>query len=353
MSRVVSKNLFCYQLNGVLSDGAIRSEEQEKKSYETNPEMASLKQLVDSDDPNVDPEVVVKYLRISIPMFNDCLQNMYKDKIELCIHTKMEVPLRDGNDFAVPVLVHTPKHLVNERSNPAWIYAHGGGVVALDAESVKGELSGMATENDIVCFNVNYRLAPETKCPKNALDFYCAVKHIIENADDLGIDVSRIAIAGDSGGGYICFAVMVMLAQKDEGHLVKLAVPGIPMISDYGFSDVTSMTDEEQEMAQCQRKLWRCIANDFDVDKENPLLFPAKASNDILAKMPPTIIWEFEFDFLITEATRMANRMRKAGRLLEFRVQPGEFHYSAYIPGTTGYEMNKEDLKLAIKEYLL
>ena len=43
------------------------------------------------------------------------------DAVELCIHTKFEVPPRDGNDYSVPVLVHTPKRLESQRDNPAII----------------------------------------------------------------------------------------------------------------------------------------------------------------------------------------------------------------------------------------
>ena len=38
----------------------------------------------------------------------------------------------------------------------------------------------------------------------------------------------------------------------------------------------------------------------------DPLLFPAKASEDLLRKFPPTVVFEVEFDFYITEATRFA-----------------------------------------------
>ena len=41
--------------------------------------------------------------------------------------------------------------------------------------------------------------------------------------------------------------------------------------------------------------------------KSDPLLFPDKADDATLAKMPPTIVWESEFDSFITEATRCDN----------------------------------------------
>ena len=56
----------------------------------------------------------------------------------------------------------------------------------------------------MVVFNVDYRLAPVTKCPENILDFYCSLNHVIENADALGIDNSKVGFIGESGGGYIC-----------------------------------------------------------------------------------------------------------------------------------------------------
>ena len=351
MARVVSKNLFNYKLNGVKSEQVIAMEAQQKAGMEKNPEMKSLMEQV--NDPSADPDVVVTSTRTMMDMMMAALAGSYKGAYEKCAHTELKVPPRDGNDHEVHVYVHTPKELMNNKSNAAYIYAHGGGVVGGKAEDFNPPLSAFAAETGVVIFNVDYRLAPETKFPKNALDYYCVLKYVHENAESLGIDPSKIAIGGESGGGYICFATMVMLAQKDESHLVKLALPTIAMIDDYAFTDPAAMTKEERETAQTMRKIWCCIAHDIDSDRSNPLLFPAKASDELLSKMPPTIIWEMEFDIFITENTRMAHRMRRAGRLLEFRVQPGMTHVSAYFPGTEAFTLNMGDIKLAFNEYLL
>ena len=53
---------------------------------------------------------------------------------------------------------------------------------------------------------------------------------------------------------------MVHLARKEESHLVKLAMPVIPMLADYSFSDPAAMTKEEAENAGGQQKMWRLIA---------------------------------------------------------------------------------------------
>merc|ERR1719354_437061 len=296
--------------------------------------------------------MAVNLAKQGMDMMVESQKGCFKEAEEDCIHTDFKVPVRDGNDVEVPVLVHTPKSLIGDQLKPALVYAHGGGVVAGTALQMKGGLSQLAKECGVVCFNVDYRLAPETKCPMNALDFYCAIKHIKENAQEFGVDPARIVIGGDSGGGYIVFAAMVMMAQKNERDLVKLAIPGVPMISDYCFSDPLAMTSEERESAAFMCKIWQSIAKDFAKQKSDPLLFPSKASDELLAQMPPTIIWEMEFDLFITEASRMASRMRRVGRLLEFRVQPGQNHTSSFIPQSQAFKDNMKDYKLALQTYL-
>ena len=141
------------------------------------------------------------------------------------------------------------------------------------------------------------------------------IKYVSLHAADLGLDPARIAMAGESGGGYICAGAMVQLARKEEAHLVKLAIPIIPMLSDYCFIDTAAMTKYEAEQAIGQRKIWRLIggpevgssvttSHQFEEMRKDALLFPGKADEETLSKMPPTIVWEAEFDMYITEAKR-------------------------------------------------
>ena len=60
---------------------------------------------------------------------------------------------------------------------------------------------------------------------------------------------------------------MVHLARMEESHLVKLAIPVIPMLTDYSFTDPAAMTKEEAENAAGQQKVWRLIAGPKASDK--------------------------------------------------------------------------------------
>lgn len=214
----------------------------------------------------------------------------------------------------------------------------------------------MAMDCGVVVFNVDYRLAPETRCPNNVLDFYEVIKYVASNASELGIDPSKIAMAGESGGGYICAGAMVQLALKDQSSLVKLAIPVIAMIDDYAFGSTDSMTKVEAEAAASMMKLWKVVGGpEFEAKRKaaDPLLFPAKANAELLAKMPPTIIWEAEFDQFNTEASRFAQKLREAGRLLELVVIPGAKHGSGMSPQFQAYKVERQAWRFAIQEYLI
>jgi len=347
MERVVSKRLFNFQLNGVVDNDIL---EQEKKILEMTGK-SSLAELYVMPEGVKAHQLVRGMVTQMEPVYGHAT---YKEGYASCNHTTIEVPTKHDGNYNVTVLVHTPKQIQNEKSRPAIIYAHGGGCIAGSAEVYKNYLSTMACDCEVVVFNVDYRLAPETTCPNNVLDFYYTVKYVVENATNLGIDEKRIAIAGESGGGYVTAATMVKLAQNDESHLVKVAIPIIPMVSSYIFGPTQGMTQEEAASCSLMRETWKSIAGTEDIETkfDDPLLFPGDCGEDILAKMPPTIVWETEFDMFITEATRFASKLRRAGRLLDFVVMPGGKHGSDLDPSFKCFAVRKEAWIRAIEEYL-
>lgn len=354
MPRVKSKNLFNFQLNGCIDADILELEEKMKNEYPDSADVIKkMNELASGDNEASDLEFVTTMRGMLDGMMVAMGKHPELTKAsEQCVETKIMVPTDHDGKYDVLVEVSTPKTLVGNKKNTALIYAHGGGSVCGTAAQFKPWCDLEAVACNMVVFNVDYRLAPETKCPNNVKDFYMAIKYIIANAESLGIDASKVAIAGDSGGGYICLGAEVLLAQNDETDLVKVAFPGIPMVDDYLFSDPAAMTKEERDGHLTMRKVWKLIAADMEKQKDDPLLFPGKASSEILEKFPPTIIVEAEFDMFITEATRMANKLRAAGRLLEFIVIPGSKHGSSLNPAFKCFKPQEDAIKLCWQEYV-
>merc|ERR1711915_4443 len=350
--RVVSKNLFNFGLKGqidsdILGNEKKISEESGGKEVDLDPtKLASLSYE--------DMRAVINGRRETFERTCQVMTEFFTDSIDNCNQSNLKVPTHHDGKFDVDVLIHTPKTMLEETKRPCIIYAHGGGAVVGSANGYKGFLSDMAVECEVIVFNVDYRLAPETRCPNNVLDFYEVVKYVANHANQLEVDTSRICIAGESGGGYICSGTMVHLATQGESGLVKLAIPIIPMLTDYSFTDPRSMTIAEAENAALQQTIWRLVAGpQFEEMREDPMLFPGKVDRDLLIQMPPTIIWEAEFDIYITEARRFADRLNEVGRLLELVVIPGAKHGSGMMPQNACFHFEREAWTLAIQEYLI
>ena len=357
MSRVVSKNLFDFKPAGKLDDdvAAVYKAMEEGTFSSKATEIAErMKELLGREDEEANKEYIALF-RKTLEVVVDMVDNnpAYAGVGERVVTTSITVPTTHDGKFDVPVEVYTPKNLEGKKMRVGYVYAHGGGAVSLTAAYERKPLSKYAADNDLVMFNVDYRIAPETRCPNNIKDFYEVIKHVHTNAESLGIDPAKICIGGESGGGYICLGAMVLLAQNNNSSMVKLAIPQIPMTDDYCFSDPLVMTQEERKEHLMMRKIWKhYIAADWEAQKHNPHLFPGKSSDELLEKFPPTIMMEAEFDFYITEATRFAGRLRRAGRLLELVIIPGSPHGVAFIPGVKGCKLHWDVMDTIAREYI-
>ena len=362
VGRVKSKHLFHFPLEGI-SDDAIMPNEDDFYASEKGQELfqiwMKMEDIKDRDDEEADKEYVHLYRKSENIEWGELGKHRIFDAgLDNCMESLIKVPTYHCGHYEVNVYVYTPKGLMTTKKDslrfpPALIYAHGGGALASSTTIYKPWLVQLAFNFNIVVFNVEYRLAPETKYPNNAKDFYECVKFISTNAPELGIDSAQIAISGMSGGGYICLAAMILMAQNDESHMVKLGIPETPMCSAYCFSDTKSMSKEERENSCVMKRVWRLLANDLSNDSNDPALFPDTAKDKLLMKMSPTIIISGEFDIFLTETTRFANRLRSAGRLLEYVVFPGAKHSSNWYPkNKNSFALRQNTLKSIFNEYL-
>jgi acetyl esterase/lipase len=79
---------------------------------------------------------------------------------------------------------------------PAVLHTHGGGFLLGSAANDVPRLQLMARALDCVIVTVEYRLAPETPFPGSLEDNYAALKWLHSQAESLGVDPARIALAG-------------------------------------------------------------------------------------------------------------------------------------------------------------
>src|SRR5690242_2813428 len=93
---------------------------------------------------------------------------------------------------------------------PAVYHSHGGGMILGDNRTGVAEVLDWAQEFQLVVVSVEYRLAPETPHPGPVEDCYAGLVWTAEHAGELGIDPSRIIVAGGSAGGGLSAALALM-----------------------------------------------------------------------------------------------------------------------------------------------
>lgn len=153
---------------------------------------------------------------------------------------------------------------------PLFVLIHGGGFVCNDARSDQARyMYEYFRDHGYACATINYRLASEEPFPGAISDCKAAIRYLAANADQYGFDASRIAVWGESAGGYL--ACSVTLSPCDEFSDVlavgetadaRFAYPDISALVDfYGCMDFMTASEEHKELNH--PKFIMAIANSY------------------------------------------------------------------------------------------
>lgn len=293
------------------------------------------------------------------------LQPMYKDlpKIDLVngLEDFRKLPVPDFNSspyvvttvdkFKGPesellVKIYEKKDRGNELL-PAVFWIHGGGYVLGHPDVDDGICEMFVLEANCVVVSVDYRLAPEHPYPAAIGDCYAGLKWMVENAENLRINTSKIGIAGASAGGGLT-AALALLARDRGGPEIIFQMPLYPMIDDRNNSlssheitenDFSRVWNRESNMAA-----WKMYLGDMDLKDVPQYAAPARAKD--LSGLPPTYTCVGQLDPFRDETIAYVTRLAQAGVPVEFHLYPGCFH------GFDAYSSNAKISRQARNEYV-
>jgi acetyl esterase len=191
------------------------------------------------------------------------------------------------------------------------MFFHGGGWIWGDLDLPDHTCRTLCRDVRCAVLSVDYRLAPEHKFPAAVDDCFGATQWAASQAAVLGIDPTRIAVGGESGGGTLA-AVTALRARDERGA----AICGQLLI--YPPTDHCSSQHDSwirygagygltSEMGMW---LWRqYLSNAAEAD--DPYASPLRATN--LAGLPAALVITAEYDILRDEGERYAERLKQAG----------------------------------------
>lgn len=223
-------------------------------------------------------------------------------------------------DQKINVRIYRPS---KETELPAVIYFHGGWFNAGSLESHDRPLRKLTNLSGAIVIAIEYRLAPEHPFPSGVNDGYGALNWVIGNAKALGVDLNRLAIAGDSAGGALA---AVTTRRAVDNHLQGI----LCQVLVYPVTDASLNTDSWEEFKdgpvlnyQGAVDAWNLYLANKE-DKEHPDASPLCANH--LSNTPPTLIIVAEYDPLKDEALLYAEKLEKDGTEVKLSLYKGMVH---------------------------
>lgn len=205
---------------------------------------------------------------------------------------------------------------------PALIYIHGGGWCLDSIESHDSVCRGLANQADLVVLSLDYRLAPEHPFPAGLEDCYAATQWICSNAKQLKLDPTRIALGGDSAGGNLTAAVL-MLAHERHGAPIAfqmLLYPCVHMKAQTGSRKAFAW-GYVLDADLCD---WVIDSYSGGHDLGDPLLSPLLAKD--LSFMPPALVVTAGYDILRDEGKQYADLLQQQGVKCTYECYEGLIH---------------------------
>lgn len=227
-----------------------------------------------------------------------------------------------GPGGAIPIRIYWPAGK-KEQPAPVVHYIHGGGWVIADLDVYDASPRALANAAGAIVVSSHYRQAPEHKFPAAHEDSFAAYQWVLANAESLGGDAQRVAIAGESAGGNMASAV-AMRAMRQKVQMPVHQVLVYP-VADYGFD-----TPSYQQNAQAKplgREGMRWFFGHYlrsPKDGANPLISVLKARD--LKGLPPATIINAEIDPLRSEGEQFAARLKQAGVKVDQKTYQGVAH---------------------------
>ncbi len=248
----------------------------------------------------------------------------------LRVHTEQVVSQPDGNSINLQVI--RPD---NAETVACVYYIHGGGMAALSCyDGMYRGWGKLIAANGVAVVMVDFRNSvvassvPEVApFPAGLNDCVSGLRWVVANAGQLGIDASRVVVAGESGGGNLTLAVGLKLKQDGELGLIKGLYALCPYIAgEWPTPECPSSTENNGILLELHNNRG-AVGYGIEAFKErNPLAWPSFATVEDVEGFPPTVISVNECDPLRDEGLNFYRLLLRAGVPARGRQVMGTMH---------------------------
>lgn len=233
--------------------------------------------------------------------------------------TELGIPVPAG---ALAARFYEPSG-VGLEDRPLIVYFHGGGWTIGDLDTCDSVCRFLALNTPATVLSVGYRLAPEHPFPTAVDDALAAFRWAAVDNTRLGVDPSRIAVAGDSAGGNLAAAVS-LLSRDGNGPLPAMQALIYPVTDAVGGQPSRDEFAEGFLLTKADMDWFERHYLPPGADHADPRVSMLRAGD--LSGLPPAYVTTAGFDPLRDEGEAYATRMQDAGVQVSVRRHPGLIH---------------------------
>jgi acetyl esterase/lipase len=248
----------------------------------------------------------------------------------LRVYTEKVISEPDGNSINLQVIRPDNDDVV-----ACVYYIHGGGMAALSCyDGMYRGWGKIIAANGVAVVMVDFRncvspsSVPEVApFPAGLNDCVSGLRWVAANAGQLGIDASRVVVAGESGGGNLTLATGLKLKQDGLLGLITGLYAMCPYIAGQWPTPECPSSTENNGILLDLHNNRGAMGYGIEAFKErNPLAWPSFATAQDVAGLPPTVISVNECDPLRDEGINFYRLLLRAGVSARCRQVMGTSH---------------------------
>lgn len=205
------------------------------------------------------------------------------------------------------------------------MFFHGGGWVLGDYPTYKRLVRDLVVNCGAVAVFPEYTPSPEVKFPVAVNQAYAATKWVAKNGKEIGVNGSKLAVAGNSVGGNMAAVVALMAKDKNGPKLVQQVLLWPVTDADFSRESYTKFAQERFLTTPLMQWMWDNYLPNAD-DRKNKYASPFQASLSELQGLPPALVQVAENDILHDEGVAYARKLDEAGVATTITEYKGFIH---------------------------
>eukprot|EP01031_Cornospumella_fuschlensis_P029090 gene29090-35110_t len=268
-----------------------------------------IKAVMPHTYPNVDPYSPTLW-RTRLGRVRKSASYNFKGRI-----TDLNITAADGHTPLPAKLYHPSTYTKSSGPVPSFLWIHGGGWVIGDINVDNLLAAKVADRTGMIVLSISYRMAPEHPFPAAADDVLVALRWLKENIGVYGGTADEIYVGGESSGGNL--AASLVLTNLDDKYTssesraqVKGTLLVYPPLASYSDLPSYAKYDYLSLLSARQMEYFRELYAPTAEARRDVRYAPLLASDELLARMPPTILLIAQYDVLADDSLLFEQRLR-------------------------------------------